>query len=429
MKIQEIKSERLKDKYIKAEHPSGLRIYLYPQEGRRSTYAIIGTKYGSMNNMFRIEGKEKITEVPDGIAHYLEHKLFESEDGDAFSKYSKTGASANAYTSFDMTCYLFSCTENFDKSFEILMDLIQSPYFTPENVQKEQGIIGQEIKMYEDNAGWRVLFNLLCAMYHNHPIKKDIAGTVETIAEITPERLYECYNSFYNLKNMALCIAGNIDPDAILANIDSLIKPNEIVKVESIFPDEPYEVLKSKVEQRFDITVPMFEVGFKEKTRKNRASEKEMAETDILLEILASKYSPLYTRLMDENLINASFGYEYFEGDGYAAVIFSGESKDPDKTLEIIKEEIERLRKEGITKEDFEIAKKAIYGSNIGLFNRPKNIANAMIGMDFAKREIFRSIDAIANVNLEDVEKRFSEQLDTNNCSLSVVLPLESKEK
>ena len=186
MNITEIKSERAHDSYFKLKHSSGLTIYVYPKEGYRSTYAIIGTNYGSVNTCFSVDGGEKIT-VPDGIAHYLEHKLFESEEGDAFARYAKTGASANAYTSFEKTCYLFSCTDRFEESFEILLDFVQDPYFTAETVAKEQGIIGQEIKMYDDSPDWRVMFNMLENMYHNHPVKIDIAGTVESIAEITAD--------------------------------------------------------------------------------------------------------------------------------------------------------------------------------------------------------------------------------------------------
>ena len=209
--IKEIKSDRVGDKYYEVEHSSGLKIFIYPKENNNSTYAVFGTKYGSVDVNFKTSDEKETNTVPAGIAHYLEHKLFESEDGDAFTRYAKTGASANAYTSFDKTCYLFSCTENVYESLEILLDFVQTPYFTEQTVQKEQGIIGQEIRMYDDDPQWRVMFNLLRAMYHNHPVRVDIAGTVESIAEITPELLYKCYHTFYNLNNMVLCVAGNVD--------------------------------------------------------------------------------------------------------------------------------------------------------------------------------------------------------------------------
>ena len=184
-------SERVGDCYYEIKHPSGLQIYIYPKEENNSTYAVFGTRYGSIDTTFKTSDESRVHHVPAGIAHYLEHKLFESEDGDAFARYAKTGASANAYTSFDVTCYLFSCTENLYESLEILLDFVQSPYFTEQTVQKEQGIIGQEIRMYDDDPQWKVMTNLLRALYHKHPVRVDIAGTVESIAEITPEYLYQ----------------------------------------------------------------------------------------------------------------------------------------------------------------------------------------------------------------------------------------------
>ena len=224
MNFELIENKRIGEKYYKLHHKSGLTIIVYPKEGFNSTYAQIGTNFGSINNHFITNGRK--IKVPDGTAHYLEHKLFESEEGDAFTQYAKTGALANAYTSFEKTCYLFSCTEKFRESLEILLDLVQSPYFTPETVAKEQGIIGQEIKMYDDSPDWRVMMNLQQAMYHNNPINIDIAGTVETIAEITPEILYDCYNSYYNLNNMVMCIAGRVSPEEVLEIADRKLKDN-----------------------------------------------------------------------------------------------------------------------------------------------------------------------------------------------------------
>lgn len=423
MRMEKITNERVQDSYYSIKHPSGLRIFVYPKEGSNSTYAIFGTRYGSVDTTFRRSDEKEICKVPEGIAHFLEHKLFESEDGDAFARYAKTGASANAYTSFDMTCYLFSCTENVYESLEILLDFVQSPYFTEQTVQKEQGIIGQEIRMYDDDPQWRVMFNLLKALYHHHPVKIDIAGTVESIAEITPEYLYRCYHTFYNLNNMALCVAGNIDPERVLELCDKMLKPSEQIEVERIFEEEPAGVVQERVEQRLSVTIPLFQLGFKEPAR--RRTVQELAQTDVLLELLASDASPLYRRLLDQNLINtASFGSEYFEGPGYAAVIFSGESKDPDAVAKEIRGEVERLRREGIPAEAFERARKAVYGRNVAALNSAEAIANAMISLTFAERELFSYIDALAAVQLPDVQKRLEEQLLTENSALSVVFPI-----
>ncbi len=421
MNIKEIKSEALNEKYYKINHDSGLTIYVYEKEGYSSTYAIFGTRYGSINNTFKVDNGDTIA-VPDGIAHYLEHKLFESEDGDAFSRYAKTGANANAYTSFDKTCYLFSCTDNFDSSLEILLDFVQSPYFTDETVAKEQGIIGQEIKMYDDSPSWRVMFNMLMAMYKNHPVRIDIAGTVESIAKITPQYLYTCYNTYYNLNNMVLCVAGNTTVEKVLSIADKMLKKSDEHTLENIFEPEPYEVTKSYVEQKLPVGLPLFNLGFKEKADKRRVDERTLAHTDILLFLLASSTSELYRKLMDENLINSSFAYEFFEGEGFCATVFSGESRNPHKLEQVIKEYISDLKSNGIDKEEFEIAKRATYGDAVASLNSNDHIANMITDFDFSDRELYAYIDAIASATPQDIENRLSDMLDVNNTTLSVIV-------
>ncbi len=420
MDIKEIKSEALSEKYYKIKHDSGLTIYVYPKEGYSSTYAIFGTKYGSVNNTFKVDNGETVS-VPDGIAHYLEHKLFESEDGDAFSRYAKTGANANAYTSFDKTCYLFSCTDNFEESLEILLDFVQSPYFTKETVAKEQGIIGQEIKMYDDSPNWRVMFNMLMNMYHNHPVKIDIAGTVESIAEITPEYLYTCYSTYYNLNNMVLCVAGNATVDTVIEIANRMLKKSEYHEIDNIFEEEPDSIVAPYVEQKLPVGMPLFNLGFKEKASECRVDEKTLAYTEILLFMLASSTSELYRELMDDGLINSSFGYEFFEGEGFVATVFSGESHNPEKVSQRIKDYVLALKSEGISPKEFEIAKKATYGDAVASLNSTDNIANMIADFDFSDRELFAYIDAIANAKVEDIEERLSQMLDADKSTLSVI--------
>jgi Predicted Zn-dependent peptidases len=424
--IKEIKSERVGDKYFEINHSSGLKIYIYPKENNSSAYAVFGTKYGSIDNCFKTSEDLEPNAVPAGIAHYLEHKLFESEDGDAFSRYAKTGASANAYTSFDSTCYLFSCTENFYESLEILLDFVQSPYFTEQTVKKEQGIIGQEIRMYDDDPQWRVLFNLLGAMYHNHPVKIDIAGSVESIAKITPELLYKCYHTFYNLNNMVLCVAGNVDCNKVLELCDKMLKPSKPIQLDKIFKEEPAEIVKDQVEQKLSVSSPIFQLGFKEKAGNTRLTVQEIAETEILLEVLASDASPLFRRLLDAGLINeSSFSYEYFEGSGYASIIFSGESKNPDAVAEEIKKEILKIREQGLDPAAFNRSKKAVYGRIISSFNSVDYLANAMAADAFAGRELFQYIDAVASADITSVQNRLNRQLMPEYSALSIVKPID----
>ena len=421
---EEITSNIVEDKYFRIQHKSGLTIYVYPKKGFKSTYALFGAKYGSINTTFKDENGTVIT-VPDGIAHYLEHKLFEDEDGDAFAKYAKTGASANAYTAFDKTCYLFSCADNFDESLKILLSFVCSPYFTEETVQKEQGIIGQEIRMYDDDPNWRVMFNLLGAMYHNHPVKIDIAGTVETIAEITPQKLYDCYNGFYNLNNMALVIVGGCaEPERIIDMADKYLPLSPAKNVESAFPYEPAEIVCDYTEQKLAVSVPLFNMGFKENVNKERLSDKEMAESEILLSAIASGSSELYKILEDKGLINNTFDYEHFEGPCYSSVIIGGESHAPKEAADIIKNYISELLKTGVSDKDFQLAKKAVYGSCISSLNRNENIAGAVMECDFSDREFFGYIECVKNATLEDINNRLHQQFDVNACSLSVILPI-----
>lgn len=425
-KLSRVDSKRTGDHYFTCKHPSGLKIYIYPKLDFKMAYAIFGTHYGSIDSMFKRSDEDEPTRVPDGIAHYLEHKLFESEDGDAFERFARTGANANAYTSYDETCYLFSATENIYESLEILLDFVQKPFFTEETVAKEQGIIAQEIQEYDDDPSWIVMANMLETMYYNHPIKKDVAGTIESISKITPELLYHCYNTFYNLNNMALVVAGNVNPAIVLDICDKMLKPSPPVTVKTLFDPEPDEVKHYYVEQKLSVGMPIFELGFKENVDKGSPSEKEIAATEILLEIIASDASPLFYKLYNEELINeASFGYDFFEGDGYAATIFSGESRDPKQVAKEIIDEINRLRVEGIDENDFEVAKKSLYGANIQGLNSATSIANAMISLEFRDREIFSYIDSFASVTIKDVEKRLHELMREDRMVLSVILPNE----
>lgn len=421
MDIKEIKSAILGEKYYLINHPTGLKIYVMPKENYSSTYAVFGTKYGSIDTRFKRSDSDTWTEVPEGIAHFLEHKLFESEELDAFERYAKTGASANAYTSFDKTCYLFQCSDNFKDSLKILLDFVQNPYFTAQTVQKEQGIIGQEITMYLDVPGWMSTFNLLRCFYHKHPVRIDIAGTTESIAQITDKLLYDCYNTFYNLNNMALAVVGNVDVDDVLEICDEYLKQAEPLSIEKSFEDEPREIVKDYDEYYLPMSVPVFAFGYKEACDKPIQSDRDYIETNILLEIIAGKMSKLYNELFSAGLINASFDSEYFTGYGYEAVIFEGESENPKAVADAIKAEIARIRKDGIDKELFESVRRSLYGKEIMTYNDIDSLANAIINCDFNGWNMFDSIDIYREITVDDIEKRLEKMLDEKYSALSVV--------
>ena len=423
MNPKKISSSLAKEEYFYMKHPSGLDIYVYPKKGYSSKYAVIGTNFGSINNTFKVKGEESYTVLPDGIAHYLEHKLFESVDGDAFSLFSKTGASANAYTSFEKTAYLFSCSDNFEESLNILLDFVQSPYFTPQNVEKERGIISQEIKMYQDSPEWKMLINLLESLYHNHPVKIDIAGSVESIQKITPEILYKCYDAFYNLNNMAICLVGDIDPERIFSLIDKKLKYSNALEVERYFPQEPAEVVKDYVSESFDIGQPMFSIGFKENIS-SKISTEDSVYSDIIMHYLTSPSNEMYQELLEKDLINiSSFTGEHFEGPGYSSLIFSGESKNPEKAAEIIKKHVSKLSFSGMDEKSFERTKKAVYGKSMSVFNSVSNIANVLLSFAISEKDFFGYMNILENADIKKLNERIKKHFKENNFALSVAKP------
>lgn len=415
-----IKNDLLNESYYEIDHASGLKIFVMEKPDYSGAFAMFGTKYGSVDTCFRIKGEENYTSVPEGIAHFLEHKLFESEELDAFERFAKTGANANAFTSFDRTCYIFRCADNFEKNLEILLDFVKAPYFTEETVQKEQGIIGQEIRMYQDDPDWQVLFNLLRGLYHNNPVRIDIAGTIESIAEINAELLYSCYNTFYNLSNMALAVAGNVKKDEVLAIADRILKKEEPVFFEQIIPDEPKEVKEKYIEEALGVDMPKFAIGFKENHQSPVRTAKEIVLCNLALDVIAGKVSPLYGEMLSEGLINGSFGKEYFIGRGFAAKMFMGESNEPEKVQKKIIAEIERLQKNGISDDDFDVSLKRLYGAEVNGFNDVDDLANSLVDCYFNGYGLFDTVELYKTITKEDIEKTIRD-FDTKNCCLSVI--------
>jgi predicted Zn-dependent peptidase len=423
MNRQIIENKRTGEQYIKITHDSGLDIYIKPMENYSSAYALFGTKYGSVNNKFKTSEMSDYVTVPDGIAHYLEHKLFENEDCDAFARYAKTGASANAYTSFDRTCYLFSAAENVYESLEILLDFVQEPYFTEETVAKEQGIIGLEIRMYDDDPNWRVVFNMLECLYQNHPVKIDIAGTVESIAKITPELLYQCYYAFYNLNNMVLSVAGNIEEEKVLAVCDKILKSNEDKQLSASFEPEPQGIVKPEKDVSSEVSIPLFNIGYKAEPEYGHAKLLAEAETNIVLELLCGASSDLYEKMYKDGLINSQFSTEVFDGPGYFCSIIGGESRNPKAVKDLINAEIEKAKANGFDSSQFEAAKKAYYGSLIWDLNRAESYASNMLVSAFDGLSAYDLIEVVANMTLADVTKRFNRQFNTDKCAISIVNP------
>lgn len=405
---------------------NGLRVYVLPKPGFQKTYATFATKYGSVDNHFKVQGESE-TRVPDGIAHFLEHKMFEEPEGDIFAKFASNGASANAFTSFDQTVYLFSATENIHENLETLIDFVQNPYFTDQNVEKEKGIIGQEINMYQDNPDWRVYFGLIEAMYKVHPVHIDIAGTVESIGTITKEDLYTCYNAFYHPSNMLLFVVGGVDPEETM----NLIRSNQARKsydkqgsIERLFDPEPQGVEEKRRESRLAVSLPKCLFGFKEKQVGLSADEQLRRDltTKLMMDLLFGSSTELYQKLYDEDLISDSFGHEYNSSPQYAFSAVGGDTKDPDQLLERIRTEVDKLKASGFQASDFERARKKKMGGYLRMLNSPENIAHEFTRYQFRGADFFNVLPVYESITLEDVNRRLQEHVDWNQLAVSIVV-------
>ncbi len=423
MKIKQLTNEKLGETVFCAVHPSGLEIRVLPKKGYNSAYAVFGVKYGSIDTAVQNESGEFET-IPEGTAHFLEHKLFESEDLNAFERFARTGASANAYTSFEKTAYLFKGSDQIEESLEILLDFVQNPYFTQETVEKEQGIIGQEIRMYQDLPDWQVMFNLLKALYTKHPVRIDIAGTQDSIAKIDADLLYRLYKNFYNPANMVLCVVGAIDPEKVFEIVEKNIKETNGRKIERKFEKESAKPVKDYVEQKLSVACKQFLLGYKEDISEPLLSLEDELASQIMLEAIAGKSSPLYKKLLDEELIDLGFGTELFNGFGFSCVMMGGTSADPDKTVSVLRSEIKRMQKEGIDPAAFERAKRKTYGRMVMGYNDIDDTANLMMNLYFNGYEPFAELEACKNITLEKAQERLA-ALKEKASAVSVISPIE----
>lgn len=422
--MEKITNSRIREEYIKVNHKSGATLLLYPMKGYSAAYALFATKYGSVDVTFKTKDDEDFVTVPEGIAHYLEHQLFENEDGNAFTLYAKTGADANAFTSFDKTAYLFKCTREFEENLRILLDFVQTPCFTDESVNKERGIIGQEIRMYEDDPDWRVFFNCFRAMYEKNPVRIDIAGTIDTIAQIDKELLFRCYHTFYNPNNMVLAIAGNFDVDKVIEICDELIKPVEDKQLEVIVPDEPVTVKQRKITEKLSCAVPLFNIGWKFPKMTAKESLRSFIVYNILMDMCLGKTSEFYTRMYEQGLINDTFNVCVELGRGFFTVMASGESQNPDLVFSEIEKELYRFKNEGLDGDSFITVRNKTYGELVSQFGNVASVATKLVDAFVNDLEIYDGIEITANLTLEDVKNALG-SFNIENNSLSVIEPAE----
>ena len=426
--MQIIENSKVKEKLYIEKLENGLTVMVVPKKGIQKKYMIWGTNYGSNDSEFIIPGEKEITKVPNGVAHFLEHKMFEQENGtNSLDTLTALGVEANAYTTNDHTAYLFECTDNFYPAMDELMDYVQHPYFTDENVEKEKGIIGQEIMMYDDYPEWKVYLNTMQAMYHNNPIKIDITGTIETIGKIDKDILYKCYNTFYNPSNMAIVICGDFNPDEIIAEVKKrLIKKEANGQIKRIYPEEPEGIVKDKIEQKLEVSQPLYTIGIKDKPldcdnfAKNEIVKKHIA-IEILLNIIMGRSSKLYKELYDEGIIYAGASMDYEFSKTYAHVLITGQSSKPEEVYKRIREEIKSLKQNGIDEKLFNRSKKMLYGMYVKEYDDTADIARMFLADYFKGINSFEYLEEIEGINVDYLKQVLNDVFKEEKMVLSIV--------
>lgn len=421
--MQVIENLKVKEKLYIEKLENDLTVMIVPKPGMQKKYIIWGTNYGSNDSSFIVSGDSEKTEVPKGVAHFLEHKLFEQENGtNSLDVLTALGVNANAYTTNDHTAYLYECTDNFYKALDEFMDYVQHPYFTDENVEKEKGIIGQEIMMYDDYPEWRVYLNTMEAMYHNNPMKLDITGTIETISKIDKDILYKCYNTFYNPSNMAMVVCGDFIPEELIKEIKNrLVDSKANGEIKRIYPDEPLEIVKEKVEQKMEVSQPLYNIGIKDIIPDENERIKRHISIEILLNIIFGRSSDLYKNLYSNGIIYSSASLEYEFSKTYAHILVSGQATEPEKVFEEFKKEISRLKKEGIQKDNFNRIKKMIYGAYIKEYNDVADISRMFLADYFKGINSFDYLEQIDTINVEYLQTVLNDVFKEEKMVLSIV--------
>ena len=421
--MQVLENLKVKEKVYTEKLKNGLTVMIIPKEGIKKKYIIWGTHYGSNDSKFIVPGENEVTEVPKGVAHFLEHKMFEQENGrNSLDVLSSLGVNANAFTTNTHTAYLYECTDKFYEALDEFMDYVQHPYFTDENVEKEKGIIGQEIMMYDDYPEWKVYLNALEAMYHSHPVKLDITGTIETISHIDKDILYKCYNTFYNPSNMVLVVCGDFKPEEILKEIEKrLIEKKATGEIRRIYEKEEETVVKQRIEANMEVSIPIFTIGIKCLPPKQKEKVKTHIAMQILLNILIGSSSNLYQELYKEGIVLGTPSYEYEFTDEYAHALINGASRSPDEMYNRLLHEIKNIKQNGINTEDFERTKKMIYGQYIKDYNDVSDIARMFLTDFMNEINSFDYIEEIETIDLDYLKKVLNENFKEEKIVFSVV--------
>lgn len=417
---------RVGEKMYHAVLDNGLHIYVDAKPDFQKSYAFFATNYGGMDMKFHLNGQWHDT--PAGVAHFLEHKMFDTEDGNALQDLAANGASPNAFTSFAITGYYFESTQKFYDNLKILLSFVSIPYFTPESVDKEQGIIGQEIRMIEDDPENQVFYAMLAGLYGHHPIRTSIAGTIESISHITAEALYACHKAFYSPGNMVLCVAGDVDPEQVCALAREILPKESGGDIQRDYGEpEPPAAAKSRTELKMEVSTPIFQIGWKaERPSDGGQRLKARLVGELACEALLGNSSPLYARLYAQGLLNASFAYGYESYPGCAFLVAGGESRDPDAVSAAIAAEALRIEAEGIDEALFLRLKKAAYGNWVRGLNSFDNLCIETAQAHFAGMEYLCFPEVFDAIEKKDIEDYIRTYVTPERTALAVVSPKEA---
>jgi predicted Zn-dependent peptidase len=415
------------EKPVRERLESGLEIVVLPKPGLKRTYATYATHYGSIDSHFRPGGSDEVVDVPDGIAHFLEHKMYEKPQGhDVFERFAELGAYTNAYTEYTTTTFLFSATSAINECIDTLMRLVEEPYFTHDNVEKEKGIIEQEIRMYLDMPGERLRSNLMHALYQKNPVRLDIAGTVESIRTISPDDLYVCYRTFYHPSNMVFFLAGDVNPVTVIQKIAAGERERQLAPaspIERIYPPEPPAVAQKRVEQRMPVATPLWMMGYKD----DRVGlfGKDLLRRDLTMglmwSLLLGPSSPLFNDLYQAGLINERFSAHYSSAPTYGLSQMGGETPDPERLESVL---LQRLGSEPLQQQSLDRLKRKEIGEFVGLFENLEELAFAFTAFHFRDIDLADVPAVVDDISLADVEKMRQEHLIDSMRATSVVLPL-----
>ena len=416
--------ERIGESVYQETLPNGLQIFVVPKPGYTKKYAFFATRYGGMDTRFQLDGQW--LDTPAGIAHYLEHKMFDTEEGNALQELAKNGAEPNAFTANAMTGYYFDSTDHFEENLEILLSFVSVPYFTEESVAKEQGIIGQEIRMIEDNPDWQIYTRMLQALYSKSPARTSIAGTVESISHITAETLYDCHKAFYTPSNMVLTVVGDVDPIHVVDLARRILPREGGPVIPRDYGDEPENVAERETSCAMEVSCPQFLAGFKCRPAQDGEEYMRLALIgDMACDILLGDSSPLYLRLYDAGLINTSFGGSFEMMPGIAYLYAGGDSKDARAVTAAIQKEAERLVREGIDEDFYQRIRKASCGANLRGLNSFENIAVSLSEGYFHDYDPFRFPQVFDSITKSDVEAFLRDNILPERMVLSEITPKE----